>query len=232
VTKFVNEKKSCFVISPIGKRGSETRKHTDQVFNHIISPIVKQLGFSPERSDHIEQTGKITDQIFERLLSADVVIADMSTHNPNVFYELAIRHVIKKPCLHLIMESDTIPFDVHGMRAIFFDLANPDSVQEAKESLERHLNNLDSKSSSPFGKEFEDQLDWNIMGRGSQHFARIAIDYPDALLEGLILPGRTSNFQVLEVDDVSLQLLKTKLEFAMYTLNVLIEKNARVEQAT
>ena len=52
--------KSCFVISPIGKRGSETRKHADQVYTHIISPITDQLDIVLERSDRIEHSGSIT----------------------------------------------------------------------------------------------------------------------------------------------------------------------------
>ena len=217
--------KSCFVISPIGKRGSETRRHADQVYNHIISPVTEKLGISPERADRIEQSGKIDEQIFERLLSADVVIADLSKHNPNVFYELAIRHVTRKPCLHLVSESDGIPFDVHSFRAIFFDLTNPDSISEAKTSLEKQLGNLEENRISPLGKEFEENLDKHIIGHGRKHFARIAVALPKISHQGQPAPlllGSMDTFTDLSTSDSSLLHLKNTLELLLQSMNAAI----------
>lgn len=209
---------SCFVISPIGNPGSEIRRHADQVFNHIISPVTEQLGISPDRSDRIEQSGKINEQIFDRLLSADVVIADLSKHNPNVFYELAIRHMTKKPCLHLISQSDGIPFDVHSFRAIFFDLTDLDSISVAKTSLEKQLSKLAGSRSSPFGKEFEERFEKHIVGHGCEHYARISVAFPEISHNGKSLPllsPSMDSFNALSTDDLSLQLLMKQLELQL-----------------
>lgn len=117
------KKKTCFVISPIGKDGSETRKKMDLAYNHIIRPVVEEAGYEPIRADHIKESGLITRQIVDRLLNSDLVIADLTNENPNVYYELAIRHVADKPVIHMISPIDAyIPFDISIMRTIKYDL--------------------------------------------------------------------------------------------------------------
>mgnify|MGYP003877561775 CR=1 FL=1 len=94
---------SCFVISPIGAEDSETRRRSDQLYDYIITPVVDVLGFNPTRADKISESGDITVQIIDHLIKDDLVIADLSEHNPNVFYELAIRHVTNKPVILLMV---------------------------------------------------------------------------------------------------------------------------------
>jgi hypothetical protein len=68
----------------------------------------------------------------------DLVVADLTFHNPNVFYDVAVRHAIEKPIIHLIEPRlSKIPFDVSGFRTIEFDLTDPDSIENAVEQL-RH----------------------------------------------------------------------------------------------
>ncbi|GAA1306351.1 hypothetical protein GCM10009610_18710 [Pseudonocardia xinjiangensis] len=83
----------------------------------------------------MDQSGTITSQIIDGLLQSDLVIADLTDHNPNVFYELAIRHAVAKPFIQLIAEGQTLPFDIQGLRTIFLDHRDLDSVHEAKETL-------------------------------------------------------------------------------------------------
>src|SRR5438552_15664428 len=91
------ERKICFVISPIGEDDSETRKCSDQVLKHIITGPIEQLGYEVVRADKISEPGIITSQIIEQVVEAALVIADLTEKNPNVFYELALRHVTRKP---------------------------------------------------------------------------------------------------------------------------------------
>ena len=100
--------KTCFVISPIGNKGSAIRTRSDDVLNYIISPVLETLGFAPPiRSDLIEEPGIITDQIVGHLIKDDLVIADLTEHNANVFYELAVRHMTKKPVIHIARDAKT-----------------------------------------------------------------------------------------------------------------------------
>src|ERR1039457_5304175 len=96
--------RTCFVICPIGEDGSSARFRSDMVMRLIIKPAVEACGFGQKdiRADEIPKGGMITTQVIERLVDADLVIADLTDSNPNVFYELAVRHVVRKPLILLI----------------------------------------------------------------------------------------------------------------------------------
>jgi len=112
-------KRTCFVVSPIGAAGSPERKHANQVLDHIIRPTLADLHFEePVRADHMPEPGIITRQIIEHLLNDDLVVADLTGSNPNVFYELAIRHAIAKPFIQITADR-TLPFDVAPQKTIF-----------------------------------------------------------------------------------------------------------------
>lgn len=128
-------KKICFVISPIGDEGTVIRERSDQILKHIITSSVEQLGYSIIRADKIAEPGIITTQIIEHIVDAELVIADLTDKNPNVFYELAIRHATRKPLVQLINKGEVIPFDVAATRIIQFDLQSLDSVASAKEEI-------------------------------------------------------------------------------------------------
>jgi hypothetical protein len=131
--------KSCFVISPIGELGSPTRVRADLVYEFVIEEVLCPLGFSVERADKLAEPGIITNQIIDRLISSDLVIADLSERNPNVFYELAIRHAARKPYVHLIAHDEDIPFDNAAVRAIKIDVHDLRSVKSAKEELTQQV---------------------------------------------------------------------------------------------
>jgi hypothetical protein len=131
--------KTCFVIAPIGKDGSETRKRSDKVLRHIIRPVARNLGLVAVRADEIAASGVITNQVIQKLIDSDIVVADLTENNPNVFYELAIRHALRRPFVHIIEAGHPIPFDVAANRAIVFDHTDLDSVANAIEGLERQM---------------------------------------------------------------------------------------------
>lgn len=131
--------KKCFVISPIGNEESETRKHADKVFRHIIAPVCESTGFEPIRVDKLDRTDTITQTIIEALNSAELVIADITGHNPNVFYEMGYRASTGRPIIHLRSKSEDIPFDVAGIRAFDYDLSDLDSVEEVKSRLSKTI---------------------------------------------------------------------------------------------
>lgn len=117
--------KRCFVISQIGQENSNERKKADGVYN-IIKRACKECGYTIVRADEIEKPGFINSQIIEELFEADLVIADLTDNNPNVFYELAVRHYSNKPVIHLMEKPNQIPFDIAGNRAIYYSLKGAD----------------------------------------------------------------------------------------------------------
>jgi hypothetical protein len=112
---------TCFYITPIGDETSEARKHSDLFLGSIIEPALSPFNLKVVRADNIAEPGIITRQVIEHLLRSRLVIADLSFHNQNVFYELALRHAVRLPIVQIIRSGDRIPFDVHQMRTVVID---------------------------------------------------------------------------------------------------------------
>ena len=135
--------KSCFVIAPIGEAGSDIRKRSDQVLRHIIEPAIKSSGYKALRADQIAEPGMITSQILQHIVDDPLVIADLTDRNPNVYYELAVRHAIRKPLVQIIAKGEALPFDVAGTRTVHFDYKDLDSVDEARKEIEKQIKFLE-----------------------------------------------------------------------------------------
>jgi len=131
--------KTCFVICPIGDEGTDIRKRSNQVLNYILTPPLKERGFEPVRADKISEPGIISDQVINHLVEDRLVIADLTGHNPNVFYELAVRHAAHLPVIHLIQVGESIPFDVAPMRTILLDHTDLDLVERTKVELGQQI---------------------------------------------------------------------------------------------
>ena len=144
--------KTCFVISPLGPDGSETRVHADKVLRHLIEKAVPSE-YQISRADKISDPGIITNQIVSAVESADLVIADLTGQNPNVFYELALRHAVRKPIVHIIKVGGEIPFDINGVRTVFYDIYDPDNLVLAQNRLAEFISAIGSENfrvESPF----------------------------------------------------------------------------------
>ena len=140
------KKKSCFVIAPIGDEDSDIRTRSDQVLKFVITPAVTQRGYEkPVRADKISEAGVITTQIIEQIVEADLVVADLTGHNANVFYELAIRHAIKKPVILLIEAGEIIPFDVLQNRTIKFNHHDLESVDTCIVEMTKQIKSFEDK---------------------------------------------------------------------------------------
>lgn len=131
--------KTCFVIAPIGKEGSDVRIRSDQVLKHIISPAANECGYDTIRADQISEPGLITSQVIQHVVDDPLVVADLTGWNPNVFYELALRHAVKKPVVQIINASETIPFDIAASRTIHVDHHDLDSAARAKEDIIKQI---------------------------------------------------------------------------------------------
>ena len=122
--------KSCFVIMPYGDpkkehtTGTTKRAHFDEVYDFIMDTI-KDLNLKALRSDRNPYSAPIHSYMISDILDADLAIVDISETNPNVFYELGIRHTARPSGTILIGEPDAKPpFNIAGMRIIHYDMAD------------------------------------------------------------------------------------------------------------
>lgn len=139
----MSDQKICFIIAPIGEPESDTRKRSDQVLKHIIKPAASACNYHAVRADEIDKPGIITSQVIQHVLDDALVVADLTERNPNVFYELAIRHAIRRPIVQLIQKGEQIPFDVAGTRTLYVDHHDLDSAAEAKDQIIEQIRALE-----------------------------------------------------------------------------------------
>jgi hypothetical protein len=97
------------------------------------------------RADALPHPGSISHQVIKWLHEADLVVADLTGANPNVIYELAIRHSFNKVSIHLIDKAETIPFDLKDERTIIFDIEDLDSIDGCKRELVKNIREIGRK---------------------------------------------------------------------------------------
>lgn len=136
------EAKKCFIITPIGENNSETFRMANGVIQSVIKPVLYKYGYNDIKPSYeISQTGMINTQIINRILDDDLVIANLTGNNPNVMYELCLRHVSAKPIIHICQYGTSLPFDIKDNRTIFYkdDMMG---VQELIEQLNKFLKEI------------------------------------------------------------------------------------------
>ena len=113
----------------------------DELYEEVIYPVCAETGIDAYRASDIYRPGVILQDIIQGLAESDVVIAEITPSNPNVFYELGYAHALHKPVIALAERDTTLPFDVSGYRVIFYENAiRGKSGLEAE--LRHHLNNI------------------------------------------------------------------------------------------
>ncbi|MPZ07275.1 MAG: hypothetical protein GEU26_12815 [Nitrososphaeraceae archaeon] len=155
--KIEKKEKICFVISPIDEEGTDTRNYADIVFEFIIKPAVEKLSYKPLRADHISKPGLITLDIVNHLRDDALVVADLTESNPNVMYELAIRHAAAKHAIQIKDSSGQLPFDIQGMRTIPFRYMNATSMIACRDEISKQVQTIEANSTkvdSPISQSF------------------------------------------------------------------------------
>jgi O-acetyl-ADP-ribose deacetylase (regulator of RNase III) len=129
---------SCFVIMPFGDKvdADGTPIDFNVVYSYVIKPAVKEVGLQPIRCDEVEKPGWIHAEMITRIFDADVAVVDVTTLNPNVFYELGVRHALRKSVTVLVRRKGTkIPFNIEGLNLIEYELTDPVILDEAKRKI-------------------------------------------------------------------------------------------------
>ena len=204
--------KKCFIACPIGTDDSKVRRNSDFLLQSIIKPALES-DFEIQRSDLISSTNKITDEIIGGLTNSELVIVDLSTHNPNVFYELGYRHALERPTITMISAYRTIYYselyaDVVNAKDQLketiktftdndFNFENPvnkyNNIDNEYGVLNRHL--LDIKSDLSELKEFLPSVtkqDPDIPADSMVRMMELAVQYPDQFESLMELQNKNS----------------------------------------
>ncbi len=138
----------CFVIMPIGdpRKDPALAHRFEHLYSDWIKPAVEGCALAGEdhprinchRADKDVRPGEIITQVIEALSEADVVIADLTGRNPNVFYELGVRHALRNNTILIAQDIDDIPFDLRGLRTICYRY-EPESLLQLRASLRATL---------------------------------------------------------------------------------------------
>lgn len=118
-TETEQKKDQCFIITPIGDENSEIRRHIEGIIDAVIKPALEEQ-YEIVVAHRISTLGSITKQIIEAIYNSKLVIANLTNCNPNVMYELALRHGIGKPAIMIAVEGTKLPSDVMMQRTIFY----------------------------------------------------------------------------------------------------------------
>ncbi|HEE8671660.1 TPA: hypothetical protein R8C36_000481 [Staphylococcus aureus] len=162
----MNNLKKCFIACPIGTDDSKVRRNSDFLLQSIIKPALES-DFEIQRSDLISSTNKITDEIIGGLTNSELVIVDLSTHNPNIFYELGYRHALERPTITMINKDENIPFDVSAYRTIYYSELYADVVNakdQLKETIKTFTDN-DFNFENPVNKYNNIDNEYGVLNR-------------------------------------------------------------------
>ena len=116
----------CFVLMPFGRKpgAGGAMIDFDAVYSELIAPAITAAGMEPIRADQELTGGIIHKPMFERLILCEFAVADLTSANANVFYELGLRHAVRPSSTQLIFAEGTgqLPFDVALLRALPYKL--------------------------------------------------------------------------------------------------------------
>jgi hypothetical protein len=140
------KKKICFVIMGFGKKTDPSTGKTldlDKTYKNIIQPAVLISDYDCVRADEIQDSGLIDRSMYALLIQSDLVIADISTFNPNAIYELGIRHAVKPFSTIIIKEKEgRLPFDLDHTRTFKYTHLGEDIGSDEAERCVKDLSNL------------------------------------------------------------------------------------------
>jgi 3',5'-cyclic AMP phosphodiesterase CpdA len=136
---------SLFVVMPFGQKAVDGGLFDyDAVYTRIFRPAAEAAGYTVSRIDEYPAGGSIPEQYLHELYRADVVLADVSSSNPNVFYELGIRHAVSSAGTVLVARHGAhLPFDIAHLRVVFY---GTDEISE--EAARRDIKNAISNAAA------------------------------------------------------------------------------------
>ncbi|MFB2661883.1 hypothetical protein [Shewanella mangrovisoli] len=197
--------KKCFIVTPIGKDGTDVRRAADGLIDSVIEPVCIKLGLEMHVAHRIDVPGSITGQVIEHILNDDLVIANLTTLNPNVMYELAVRHAVRLPVVSLAEEGTLLPFDISDERTIFYtdDMAG---VKKLIPALEKMIQEalVDSEPDNPVYRAAKNKVMKDLQPHGDfQSYILEKMDRFESILQrsgvSQPVPRTTLNYSRLKI---------------------------------
>jgi O-acetyl-ADP-ribose deacetylase (regulator of RNase III) len=213
--------RTCFVIMPYGLKTDADGEEVDfdEIFEYVIKSAVEGLsGFSCVRCDNIDAPGWVHDQMVRHIFEDRVAIVDTSTLNANVFYELGVRHALKRGITVLIHRAGTSwPFNIAGLKSIKYT-TGPRGVDEAKEKIRAFITNALKQPDQT------DSLIYSVLpdlrverGRGSQRLTRVQrFEYPLNSRPDCVLGLVSGDRENITVGDVWVNSENTDMQMDRY----------------
>ena len=209
-------KKKAFFITPLGSDDSTIRRNTNGIINAVLRPVLRELDIHLIPPHEIDNPGNITKQVIREILTADLVIADLTGLNANVMYELAVRHAKRLPVIVIAQIDTKLPFDIAAERTIFYQNDMAGSVQlieQLRKTIPKALD--DDKPDNPIYNGLESLSILEKVEKNSNTFESYIIEKLDELTDTVsILRNRSSFQQPTKVDnkqgitDASIVILK------------------------
>jgi hypothetical protein len=126
------KKPLVFVLMPF-------RDPFDKYYRAIIKPAIEEAGLRSLRADEIFGPTEIVKDIRKAIGSAEIIIAELTTRNPNVMYELGLSHGVSKPVIMLSQNIDDVPFDLRSLRCIIYDTVEPNWADQLKLQISQSI---------------------------------------------------------------------------------------------
>lgn len=182
------KQKRCFIITPIGHDNSEIRRNADGLIGAVILPVLRELNIEGVAAHQIDISGSITKQVIQRLVEDDLVIANLTGLNPNVMYELAVRHAKRLPVVVVAEHGTNLPFDIATERTLFYtnDMAG---VEDLKPRLGKAIVSAleDREPDNPIYNAVKDSIMREMVEKNSTDTEKYIIDKIDALTSQISL---------------------------------------------
>ena len=140
---------TAFVLMPFAQE-------FDPVYEHFIKRVLVDAGFDVTRADEIKGQNNILRDVIEKIGISNLIIADLTGANPNVFYELGIAHTRDKPVILIAQSVEHVPFDLKSYRVLEYAAEFP-AIEEAKKSLSQLVRDF-LEGTATFGNPVTDFL--------------------------------------------------------------------------
>jgi hypothetical protein len=197
-----NSQKTCFIVTPIGGENTETRRAAEGVIDAVIIPALVELGFNESNikvAHRMANAGSINKQVISRILEDDLVIVNLTKLNPNVMYELAVRHAVRKPVIQICENGTELPFDIIDERTIFYT-NDMKGVLELKEkfvvSVQEALK--DEKPDNPIYRATEEISVLKGVSSEEKEFSKYILERLDSLENSIIQANKIRNINNMD----------------------------------
>ena len=215
--------KKCFVIMPFGTKkekrpdGTEIEIDFDYVYHELIKVAVESLGIECDRCDEIIDTGSIHAKMFHGIFEADVAVVDVSFLNPNVYYELGVRHALNKHTTLVIRKNSNQPppFNINGLNILGYDIDDDEKLNASRQKISEYVKNgLERHSVDSLVHEYLDNL--KVERKAKRITNKDIYLYPIARVKGKEIGMITGDIQNIKEIDVWVNSENTNMQMARH----------------